>query len=60
VWDTVAAIELPEPGLNLVQLPALGIDEGGDRFRGQERLLATGSSGERLEALLGGDIESDR
>jgi hypothetical protein len=56
----LAAIELPEASLNLVQLPALGVDEGGDRFGRQKRLRPTGSSGERLEALLGVGIDSNR
>ena len=53
-------IELLDAGLNFIQLPAFSLDKGGNRFRGKKRLRTTCAFRERLEALLGVDIDSNR
>ena len=58
VRDAAAFIQLRDPDLNLVQLPAFGFDESGDRFGGQERLRAPSTPGQRLEALLGVGVDA--
>jgi hypothetical protein len=59
VWDPTASIELVDSGLNLIELPAFRLDEGGDRRRGQKRLRVASSFRERLEALLHVGIDAD-
>ncbi len=51
--DTAAFIEFLEASLNLIELPALSLDIGRDRFRGKKRLRTTGSFGKGFEPLLG-------
>jgi len=41
VWNTPGLIELLDAGLNFIQLPALGLDEGGNRFGRKKRLRPT-------------------
>ena len=50
--DTTAGVEIGEACLHLVVLPAFRLDEGGDRFRGEERLRAAGPLGQGLELPL--------
>ena len=35
MWNTPALIELPDAGLNFIQLPAFRLDKGGNRFGGK-------------------------
>ena len=51
VRDTSALIELLDPYLNFVELPAFRLDEGCNCFRGKERLRASRTFGERLSLL---------
>jgi hypothetical protein len=46
VWNTAALIELLESGLNLIQLPALSLDKGGNGF-GRKKTISTGVSASR-------------
>ncbi len=59
VRDTSALIEFTEPYLSFVELPAFRLDEGGNRFGGKERLRASRTFGQRLEALLGIGIDAN-
>ena len=52
-------IEILDPYLNFVELPAFRLDEGCNCFRGKERLRASRTFGERLEALLGIGIDAN-
>jgi hypothetical protein len=45
-------MELIDSSLNFIELPAFGLDEGGNCFGGKEGLRAPSPFGERLEALL--------
>lgn len=47
-------------GLNFIQLPAFRLDKGGNRFRGKKRFRTAYAFSERVEALFGGDIDSNR
>lgn len=59
--NTMAFIESFEASLNLVQLPTLRLNKGGDCFSGEKRLGAACAPGERLEPFLGvgGDTDGE-
>ena len=52
VTDAAPVIQFLEASLNLIELPALCFDKGGNGLGGEKRLGATRALGERLEALL--------
>ena len=57
--DSAALIELFDGSLNLIQLPALRLDKGGDRFRGKKRFGPAAASGEGLEPLFRVRVDPD-
>jgi hypothetical protein len=59
VRHTTTRIELVDPSLRFIELPAFCLDEGGNRFSGKERFGPPSTFGERLEAFLGVRIDSN-
>jgi hypothetical protein len=59
VRHTTTSIELVDPGLRVIELPAFCLDEGGDGFGGKERFGPPSTFRERLEAFLGVRIDSN-
>jgi hypothetical protein len=57
--SAAAFIEFLKASENLVQLPALRLDKGGNRFCGQKRLRATRALRQSLEPLLGVGIDAN-
>ena len=60
VWNTAALVELLDAGLDFIELPAFRLNESGNRFGRKKRLRPTRALRERLETLLGVDVDSNR
>jgi hypothetical protein len=59
VRHTTTSVELLDPGLNVIELPAFRLDTGGNDFGGKERLGAPSTFCERLEVFLGVRTDSN-
>jgi hypothetical protein len=60
VQGTLASIELLDPGLNLIEVPALRFDKGSNGFSGEKRFGEPRTFSERLETPVGVRIDANR